>query len=287
MIKLADTLAPMSNDFYAVESKNVGIDIDGTSKSIQQAYKDGDLSGGGSSIQVDTMPIASVDELGKIYEFIGSTGTYVNGYFYECVSDEQDPPTYSWVQKNVQPNAESFTFNEDDFNIDSSTDEVSLLPSRRVFNGSKADWDLLSVAEKTQYGATAFTDDEGGGTPTLVDVVEDGNMNAVTSNAVAIITSSKIGFLSGESTDIIEAFSLVGIPNDFYSKTVKMFCETISTYNSGIHSLSIGGPAYGFVLWKHDDQHFVIDILSYSDFADNIIRVRKVDGTYTVYRYVK
>ena len=29
MIKLADTLAPMSNDFYAVESKNVGIDIDG------------------------------------------------------------------------------------------------------------------------------------------------------------------------------------------------------------------------------------------------------------------
>lgn len=161
MIKLADTLTPMSNDFYAVESENVGINIDGTSKSIQQAYEDGDLSGGGSAIQVDLLPHPSVDELGKIYEFIGSTGTYVNGYFYECVSDEQNPPTYSWVQKNVQPNAESFTFNEDDFNIDSSTDKVSLLPSRRVFNGSKADWDLLSVAEKTQYGATAFTDDEG------------------------------------------------------------------------------------------------------------------------------
>ena len=161
MIKLADTLTPMSNDFYAVESENVGIDIDGTSKSIQQAYDDGDLSSGGSSIQVDTMPIASVDELGKIYEFIGSTGTYVNGYFYECISDGEPTPTYSWVQKNVQPNAESFTFNEDDFNVDSSTDKVSLLPSRRVFNGSKADWDLLSVAEKTQYGATAFTDDEG------------------------------------------------------------------------------------------------------------------------------
>ena len=58
--------------------------------------------------------------------------------------------------------AESFTFNEDDFNVDSSTNEVSLLPSRRVFNGTKAAWDLLSVAEKTQYGATAFTDDEGG-----------------------------------------------------------------------------------------------------------------------------
>ena len=129
MIKLADTLAPMSNDFYAVESENVGIDIDGTSKSIQQAYEDGDLSGGGSSIQVDTMPIASVDELGKIYEFIGSTGTYVNGYFYECVSDGEPTPTYSWVQKNVQPNAESFTFKSDEFVVDSTTNEVSLKPS--------------------------------------------------------------------------------------------------------------------------------------------------------------
>ena len=129
MIKLADTLAPMSNNFYVVESENVGIDIDGTSKSIQQAYEDGDLSGGGSSIQVDTMPIASVNELGKIYEFIGSTGTYVNGYFYECVSDGEPTPTYSWVQKNVQPNAESFTFNSDEFAVDSATNEVSLKPS--------------------------------------------------------------------------------------------------------------------------------------------------------------
>lgn len=160
MIKLADTLTPMSNDFYAVESENVGINIDGTSKSIQQAYEDGDLSGGGSAIQVDTMPIAS-EYPNEIVQYVGESGTYQNGYFYQSTSDEQNPPTYSWVQKNVQPNAESFTFNEDDFNIDSSTDEVSLLPSRRVFNGTKADWDLLSVAEKTQYGATAFTDDEG------------------------------------------------------------------------------------------------------------------------------
>ena len=185
MIKLADTLAPMSNDFYAVESENVGIDIDGTSKSIQQAYEDGDLSGGGSSIQVDTMPIASVNELGKIYEFIGSTGTYVNGYFYECVSDGEPTPTYSWVQKNVQPNAESFTFNEDDFNVDSSTDKVSLLPSRRVFNGSKADWDLLSVAEKTQYGATAFTDDEDGDFPLTSEAIQ--LMSGVDTNLARVV----------------------------------------------------------------------------------------------------
>ena len=120
-----------------------------------------------------------------------------------------------------------------------------------------------------------------------VDVVESGNMHAVTSNAVAIITGSKVGFLSVSSTDIIAAFSMVGIPNDFYAKTIKQFCDTIDSYNSGVHSLSIGGPAYGFTLWKHTNEYFVIDVLSYSDYADNIVRVRKVGNIYTVYRYVR
>ena len=84
-VKLADTLVPMG-DFPAVESENVGIDIDGTSKSIQQAYEDGDLSGSGTSIQVDTLPLADSSELSNIYQFIGSTGTYKNGYFYRCDS---------------------------------------------------------------------------------------------------------------------------------------------------------------------------------------------------------
>ena len=130
------------------------------------------------------------------------------------------------------------------------------------------------------------TKDEGNEMFNPVDVVESGNMHAVTSNAVAIITGSKIGFLKGESTDIIEAFSQVGIPNEFYAKTIKTFCDTIGNYSSGIHSLSIGGPAYGFVLWKHSNEYFVIDVLSYSDYPDNIIRLRKAGTVYDVYRYV-
>lgn len=136
-------------------------------------------------------------------------------------------------------------------------------------------------------GQIIATKDEGNEFAKPVDVVEKGNMHAVTSNAVEIVTSSKIGFTLGKSTDIIEAFSQVGIPNDFYSKTIKMFCDTIANYNSGVHSLSIGGPAYGFVLWKHDNEHFVIDMLSYSDYADNIIRVIKSGEEYRVCRYAK
>ena len=253
MIKLADTLAPMSNDFYAVESENVGIDIDGTSKSIQQAYADGDLSSGGSSIQVDTMPIASVDELGKIYEFIGSTGTYVNGYFYECVSDGEPTPTYSWVQKNVQPNAESFTFNEDDFNVDSSTDKVSLLPSRRVFNGSKADWDLLSVAEKTQYGATAFTDDEGGGSPLTSEAIQ--LISGVDANLARVIRYGKLVIVALDnitSTSSISQYTVIasGLPVPYTGaseagQNVASGRITASTYlyvsNAGTLCVSVGG----------------------------------------------
>jgi hypothetical protein len=52
------------------------------------------------------LPIPSVDELGHIYQYMGVTsGSLVHGYFYECVSDGQDPATYSWQQVNVQPTA--------------------------------------------------------------------------------------------------------------------------------------------------------------------------------------
>ena len=47
-IKLADTLKPMG-DFPAADASDVEITLlDETKKSIQQAYEDGDLSGGGS-----------------------------------------------------------------------------------------------------------------------------------------------------------------------------------------------------------------------------------------------
>lgn len=145
-----------------------------------------------------------------------------------------------------------------------------------------AEADIANLSD----GQIIATKDEGNELSNPVDVVQDGNMHAVTSNAVAIITSSKVGFLSAKSTDIIEAFSKVGIPNDFYTKTIKMFCETIDNYNSGVHSLSTGGPAYGFTLYKHTNEYFVIDVLSYSDYANNIVRVCKAGTVYTVYRYV-
>ena len=51
--------------------------------------------------QVETLPDASEDELGNIYEYIGVTSAdYTNGYFYQCVEvADTDPQEYEWVQK--------------------------------------------------------------------------------------------------------------------------------------------------------------------------------------------
>ena len=55
-------------------------------------------------IQVSALPTASADELGNIYQFIGTTdANYTNGYFYKCVSDGALTPTYSWSRIDVQP----------------------------------------------------------------------------------------------------------------------------------------------------------------------------------------
>lgn len=65
--------------------------------------------GGGSGtgdIQVTTIPTASSELLGTVYQYIGATdSTYTHGFFYECVSDGQPTPTYSWqnVAVNITP----------------------------------------------------------------------------------------------------------------------------------------------------------------------------------------
>lgn len=38
----------------------------------------------GQIIQVDTMPVAGADNVGRIVQWIGATDTYENGYFYQC-----------------------------------------------------------------------------------------------------------------------------------------------------------------------------------------------------------
>lgn len=59
-----------------------------------------------AEMQLSTMPTAEVSYLGKTVQYVGATGNgYTHNYFYECVSDGETTPTYSWQQTNVQPSS--------------------------------------------------------------------------------------------------------------------------------------------------------------------------------------
>lgn len=100
-IKLADTARP--NNY--VDAEHLGTYPVAYAEDVW--FSDGSrlseksLSG---SIQVEELPLATAEAEGKIYQYVGETNlNYTHGYFYECVSDGEATPTYSWSQKNVQP----------------------------------------------------------------------------------------------------------------------------------------------------------------------------------------
>ena len=107
-VRIADSMKQMNdlNSFPVAYGEDIWLDKNkgsGTPNydSIQNMYNNSELGDGSSSIQVDTMPIAS-EYPNEIVQYVGESGTYQNGYFYQSTSDEKNPPTYSWVQKNVQ-----------------------------------------------------------------------------------------------------------------------------------------------------------------------------------------
>lgn len=60
------------------------------------------------TIQVETMPTASASNEGQIVQYVGATdSTHTNAYFYKCVSDGQNPATYSWEAVEVQASSGS------------------------------------------------------------------------------------------------------------------------------------------------------------------------------------
>lgn len=62
---------------------------------------------------------------------------------------------------------------------------AKLLPgARKIWHGTLAEWEALSAEEKAKYDQAEVID-EYTGVPVVVDKVEAGNMNPVTSNAVA------------------------------------------------------------------------------------------------------
>lgn len=95
-IRLADTARP--NNYVDAEHKGTFPVAYAEDIWFEDGTRLSEKSFDGQSIQVEELPIASADELGKIYQYVGETGTYTKGYFYECVSNGGVTPTYSWKE---------------------------------------------------------------------------------------------------------------------------------------------------------------------------------------------
>lgn len=110
-VRIADTLKQQNNlttfpvaygeDIWLDENKGSGTaDYD----SLQNLYNDGKL--GGSSIQVETMPTASASNVGKIVQYVGETGSYEHGCFYEC---KDESGSYVWRYISTVKNGVFYT----------------------------------------------------------------------------------------------------------------------------------------------------------------------------------
>lgn len=91
--------------------------------------------------------------------------------------------------------------------------------SGSTFIGTQAEWDALTSAEQLEYDVADITDAPGDGT-VVVDAVEDGNLNAVSSNAVydALSNLVKTVTFSDKSITIptggyISWYNLTGVLN--------------------------------------------------------------------------
>ena len=77
-----------------------------------------------------------------------------------------------------------------------------------TFVGTKAQWDELTVSQKAKYTLVNITDDPATGGAVVVDRVAEGNMNPVTSNAVAtnMVNTVKNGETKPVSSDAVWDF---------------------------------------------------------------------------------
>lgn len=116
------------------------------------------------AIQVDTMPTASATYDGKIVQFIGTTtASYTHGYYYECVENNG---VYSWVQTNVQPSGGGGTSDYPNLTNKPQINGVTLVGNKpssdfgliNTFQGTIAEWNQLTTAEKKAYDHASIPD---------------------------------------------------------------------------------------------------------------------------------
>jgi hypothetical protein len=105
-----------------------------------------------SSIEVTTMPTASAELANKVRIYIGqTTSTYTSGQSYQCIEDPENAGVYIWEPTASKVTVDNVTIQE---NASGQLETVV-----KIWNGSSADWKVLSLAEKSKWNIVNITDD--------------------------------------------------------------------------------------------------------------------------------
>lgn len=201
------------------------------------------------AVQYSTMPTASADNLGDIVQFIGTTdANYTNGYFYKCVSDGQNPATYSWTRVDVQPapvipdplpsqTGQSGKFLTTD-GTDASWATISALQntatgtdSLGILNNTPGDYNTLVGVKDPDFGSSIT----GGTTLGYKSVV--GNAD----NGIALGRQAKVGHNNTSNGGIAIGY----LASTTYGGLVSTnaICIGRSSHATGDRSLAIGSQA--------------------------------------------
>lgn len=145
-----------------------------------------------------------------------------------------DSSTKNITWTSVDPGFQRAMIAGDGIDIDNLTNTIS--NTSRVWEGTQAEYNLLTPAEKVGIALFLITDSIGTGV-TVDDVVEDGNLNAVTSNAVydAIRNSTGVKWVNTLPVSpniesvvyVITSTSDIYIGNETSQITIPISAETV------------------------------------------------------------
>ena len=229
------------------------------------------ISGKGLQIQMSTMPTASADNLGRVVQYIGTTdSTYTSGYFYLCVSDGEETPTYSWEEVEVQAGSgASYTAGT---NIDITNDVIS---STIPYKAGSSNGLLLGNTTSSSIssgigigsGATAS-----GGSVTIGQEASTGDSDEVAVGNRAKVGWGARGVAIGHQTEV-GGNHRGSIAIGYCAKTTK----------SGQVMFGANGYGYGYIneiAMTTSNGVKIVATEDYVDEADTILYDKVLDRTY-------
>jgi len=157
-----------TNSALGVVQAGDGIDVD----------SDGVISVVARLEEIAELPTAAAALEGKIYLLTATQTGYTRGGIYMCEESTETAGTYEWKLISTSPleAGKGITIENNVISADTN-----------VFTGTMDEWDALTPAKQAEYDFIATPDEA---VEDIADAIIDGDMRAITSNAVAQVVPS-------------------------------------------------------------------------------------------------